>query len=39
MTIANPKLFTLKNKLIIYIKVFVELYNRKNYEQVYETMK
>ena len=36
VTVADPKRFTLKNKLITYIEAFVELYNWKNHEQVHE---
>lgn len=36
MTIANLRQFTLKNKPIIYIGIFVKLYNWKNHKQVYE---
>ena len=33
---ADPERFTLKGKPVIYTGAFVELYNWKNYEQVYE---
>ena len=33
---ADLKHFSLKDKLIRYTKVFVELYNWRNYEQVYK---
>ena len=36
MIVADLKQFTDKNKLIIYIKAFVELYNWRNRKQVYE---
>lgn len=36
MTIADSEQIITKGKLIIYIGVFVELYNQKNHEQVYE---
>ena len=34
--VVNSKLFIDKSKLIIYIRVFVELYNWKNHRQVYK---
>ena len=36
ITMANLKLFILKNKLVIYIRKFVELYNKRNCRQVHE---
>lgn len=36
MTVGNPKQFTLKDKLVTYIGVFVELYNWRNREQIHE---
>ncbi len=39
LTIADPKQFTNKGKPIIYIGVFVKLYNWKNHGQVYEINK
>lgn len=39
MTIADPKQFTIKNKIMIYIRVFVKLYNYKNRKKVYEFYK
>lgn len=33
---ADPKLFISKNKPIIYIKAFVQLYNQKNHRQIFE---
>ena len=39
MTVVDPKWFSLKNKLVIYTKAFVELYNWKNREQIHKTQK
>ena len=36
MTVVDPKQFTFKDKPVIYIGVFVELYNWRNCGQVYE---
>ncbi len=36
MTIADPELFTNKDKQIIYIGAFVKLYNWGNYGQVHK---
>lgn len=36
MTITDSKQFTFKNKSVVYIKAFVELYNYKNYKKVYK---
>lgn len=34
--IADPERFTLKDQLVTYIGIFVELYNWRNHKQVYE---
>ncbi len=39
MTIVDPEQFTNKDKPIIYIEAFVELYNMKNCRQVYKIHK
>lgn len=36
ITVVDSKQFTLKDKLVTYIGIFVEFYNQKNYSQVYE---
>lgn len=36
MIIVYSKQFTLKYKLVTYIKIFVEFYNQKNYRQIHE---
>lgn len=36
MTIADPELFSIKNKLITYTRVFVDFYNQRNCKQVYK---
>lgn len=35
ITVADLERCTLKSKLIIYIEAFIELYNQRNYRQVY----
>ena len=39
MTVVDPEQFTNKSKSIIYIGIFVGLYNLKNHGQVYEIHK
>lgn len=42
MTMADPKQFTLKKKPVIYIGIFIDFYNQKNYElvdKIYEIIK
>ncbi len=39
MIVVDPKQFINKDKLIIYIETFVELYNMKNYRQVWKIYK
>lgn len=39
MTIAESKQFMAKNKLIIYIKAFIKLYQQRNHKQVYKIEK
>ena len=36
VTIADPKRFTLKNKLVTYTRAFVKLYNLRNLGQVHK---
>lgn len=39
MTVIDPEQFISKDKLVIYTKTFVKLYNQSNYKQVYEIHK
>lgn len=36
ITIIDQKLFFAKNKPIIFIEIFVKLYNQKNHKQLYK---
>lgn len=39
VTVVNLERFIIKSKSIIYIEVFIEIYNQRNYEKVYQIYK